>query len=345
MKIKNLITMMLLCMSGAVSYAVSDVAYLEIPEIKLAIQLCDVREEDVPYSAAEELAKDSRAGSYGDWRLPTAEEMEKIERYMDRIEEATMNYYGSASLRKPGYRFHGYYWTSSDAGEAEDASAIRYNNYTPYANSNQMAIAHGYRSAHKLFDKNTGRYSYEGGALLRGRLVRTLGPDRSRETNDPVDTAAGYIVIPELNLAVQTRNAKGYDLTLEEAKSIAGQSRIGGYSDWRIPTQEEMVAIAEHLEKINNASIEQYGERVFDERGFDLYTGNYWTSSNEFYDEIKNTNTNSHEIGQFYGWVIDTVRYGSDGKPLTQHFISQLKRPNGEVNTYRNELRLVRTIR
>ena len=341
MNIKTFTLMMLLMLPGALSYAVTDGGYIEIPEIKLAVQLCDVREDDVPLSAAEELAKDSRVGSYGDWRLPTSSEMEAIEPYLQRIENALISRYGSGYVNKPGYRFHGYYWTSTDAGESEDANSIRSNNFTPFVNSNQMAIAHGYRSAHKSFNKSTGLYSYEGGALLRCRLVRNLGPDRRRTV---VDNALGYTEIPGLNLAVQTRNAKGYDVTLEEARELADQSNVGGYSDWRLPTAEEMIALAEYIDQINGASMDQYGERVFDERGFDLFTGNYWTSSNEFYDEIKNTAANA-EPGKYYGWIIDTVKFNIDGTPKTQHFISKLKRPNGEINTYRNELRLVRDLR
>lgn len=60
-----------------------------------------------------------------------------------------------------------------------------------------------------------------------------------------------YVYIPELHLMVQRQDIVGPRTVYALASKWCEQSRIGGFSDWRLPTIDELVAISKYMDIYN----------------------------------------------------------------------------------------------
>ncbi|MDE6439678.1 MAG: DUF1566 domain-containing protein, partial [Bacteroidales bacterium] len=78
--------------------------------------------------------------------------------------------------------------------------------------------------------------TYNGSCRIRA--VRYINPPT------PEEPEMSYVTIPELNLMVQTADMSG-EFTWGQARVVCTQSTVGGYTDWRLPTGEELVGLCE----------------------------------------------------------------------------------------------------
>lgn len=77
-----------------------------------------------------------------------------------------------------------------------------------------------------------------------------------------------YIILEALGLAVQRKDI-GYG-TRSSMSSLCGSSRVGGYTDWRLPTIGELSGIYQYREQLNGSCMM---------RRWEYKTYNYWSSS------------------------------------------------------------------
>jgi len=78
-----------------------------------------------------------------------------------------------------------------------------------------------------------------------------------------VCVSSEFITLQAAKLMVQTKDLG--KVTWSSAKSMCESSIVGGYTDWRLPTKDELMILYNNKEKIGG----------FD----DTYTGSYWSSS------------------------------------------------------------------
>lgn len=76
----------------------------------------------------------------------------------------------------------------------------------------------------------------------------------------PEDPEVSYVTIPELNLMVQTADRSG-EFTWEQARIACAQSTVGGYTDWRLPTEDELAGLCERKSEIGG--FEQGEEGIY----------------------------------------------------------------------------------
>ena len=96
------------------------------------------------------------------------------------------------------------------------------------------------------------------------------------ETKSFVAELPPYITLDEYNLMVQRSDlgcqTKGY------ATSMCASSAVGGYSDWRLPTNDEILILYSLKEQIGGfCTTEENDQRSWDKTVWMIYSG-YWTS-------------------------------------------------------------------
>ena len=78
-------------------------------------------------------------------------------------------------------------------------------------------------------------------------------------------------VIESLNLMVQTADMSG-EFTWGQASVVCAQSTVGGYTDWRLPTEEELVGLCERKTEIGGFGQEVYwAETIRDDGNSDFH--------------------------------------------------------------------------
>lgn len=113
-----------------------------------------------------------------------------------------------------------------------------------------------------------------------------------------------YIVLEALGLAVQ-RVDIGYG-TRSSMMSLCKSSRIGGYTDWRLPTIEELSGIYQYREQLKSSC---------KMNGYEYYEYYYWSSSStgrgeyyylSCYDNSSSQEKTSSESKQCYALAVRT---------------------------------------
>lgn len=117
-------------------------------------------------------------------------------------------------------------------------------------------------------------------AIIRTTTIRQ--DVRSKTENDK-----GYVELRVARIAVQTNNVGG-NSRWENANSLCKNSIVGGYTDWRLPTKDELVTI------VMNKSIIGIGPSAY-------FT--FWSSTRVQTDKKKDRKDN---YGNFYYYTVDT---------------------------------------
>ena len=71
------------------------------------------------------------------------------------------------------------------------------------------------------------------------RRITTTSADRPQKTGLEPAVPEGVYLEPETNL-MWTMKDNGEDIDWQQANKYAEQLRLGGYSDWQLPTIEEL---------------------------------------------------------------------------------------------------------
>jgi uncharacterized protein (DUF2141 family) len=88
-------------------------------------------------------------------------------------------------------------------------------------------------------------------------------------------TSKDYIVLSSYGIAVQlTDISSGTDCG--SAKSICGASRVGGYSDWRLPTIGELSILYTNKTEIGGFKATTNGSKYWSSTVYDSYNGRYY---------------------------------------------------------------------
>lgn len=86
----------------------------------------------------------------------------------------------------------------------------------------------------------------------------------------PEDPEVSYVTIPELNLMVQTADRSG-EFTWEQARIACAQSTVGGYTDWRLPTEEELAGLCERKSEIGGFGQEVYWAGTIEDGNYNFH--------------------------------------------------------------------------
>lgn len=218
--------------------------YVTLPELNLMVQKEDLGVVDF-YSAVG-LCEGSITGGYTDWRLPTLKELQGL--YVNRSMIGNFRTGNSGA----GATLPFYYWSSSIFDTATDTHRI-----IDFRNGE--------------IESSYARYQYEGYYRFSVRAVRYINPPTPEE---PEESGRGYVAIPELNLMVQTTDMSG-GVTWGQASVACAQSAVGGYTDWRLPTEEELAGLCARKSEIGGFEQGEEGiywaETIRDDRNSDFH--------------------------------------------------------------------------
>lgn len=157
------------------------------------------------------------------------------------------------------------------------------------------------------------------------------------------------------NLLVQNEDVSDVDINWSSSKSVCDNSIVGGFDDWRLPTNEEAAILFENQEEIggfmkDQESIEYVDGSVTNIGGINYYTSYfntvykhyyYWTCSFPYYSTINMTTAEimkySNANDSFYQYYMGS--YGPN-----KGSSSNYKRYYRDVKTYNFRARCVRTL-
>ena len=105
---------------------------------------------------------------------------------------------------------------------------------------------------------------------IRNCLRKTATPD------------SGFVVIPVINIAVQNKDISGVVLSYKDAENLCKNSILGGFTNWRLPTSNELSTIYSFSPSIMN-------------RGF------YWSSTKH------SSSTTSSDLYNVVNFVDGTI--------------------------------------
>ena len=219
---------------------------------------------------------------YGDWRLPNIRELQTI---VDR----SVSNPAIDSVAFPDTRPSNFWSAPVDSGYSSHAWYVDF--FSGYAS----------------------RYGYSKiGGSVQARLVRAGQSfnllDISRPTSDYVDHADGTVTHTPTGLMWQ-RCAVGQTLSAERCTDTAGDytweqatqlsSSLGGYTDWRLPTEDELISLVDY----NAATIPAINAQIFP----DTSASNFWSasansdfSSNAWYVSFSNGYANGYGYKSSY---------------------------------------------
>jgi hypothetical protein len=87
------------------------------------------------------------------------------------------------------------------------------------------------------------------------------------------ETEKEYIEIPLARIAVQVEDITNYVLYYYDAENLCKNSMVGGYTDWRLPTKDELTKIFFRKDIIDNLSTKDYYFSDMRNYQFDMKTG------------------------------------------------------------------------
>jgi hypothetical protein len=190
---------------------------------------------DVTWKEAKEYCENYRGGGYTDWRMPTQDELAglydknksyQVKRYNIHLTEliqlssfcpwasetrgSVAAYFGFSS----GSRYWGYQFNSYNARAVPVRSG----------NKEKLEIA-------KLPPKPKNSPS-----VIKSKEIARDGRFITYDNRTIMDTRTGLMWAAKDN---------GYDIDWKSAKFYCENYRVGGYADWRMPTQDELASICD----------------------------------------------------------------------------------------------------
>jgi hypothetical protein len=193
--------------------------YVELQDdAGIMVQKAAISSSTLKYEDAVLLCKNSLLGGFSDWRIPTIEELSMIFSNKKILNAIKIN------------KFHygaGVYWSL-------------------YWSSDKARHKGYHSSGYKQMDLNDGtiRNPFDVAGCL---CVR--GEQRYKEQ---------YVDIQEAGIAVQTDDISYEEIYWENAKILCANSIVGGYTDWRMPTINELSTIFSNQNKIANFENSNY---------------------------------------------------------------------------------------
>ena len=129
------------------------------------------------------------------------------------------------------------------------------------------------------------------GYYVRGYAANEIG---IAYTNEVYFVPTGVFIIESLHLMVQTSDMPLGTYDWNAANSACSRSTIGGYTDWRLPTEEELAELC---------------ARKFEIGGFRQDT--YWASTkrDDITSDFHQLVNFSEEEDCFQGWARDDYAY------------------------------------
>jgi hypothetical protein len=182
---------------------------------------------NVTWQQAMDYARDLRLAGYSDWRLPTIGELEGI-----HDPSADVNGYHV----KGNPQLSGWEWTTSPGDAAGEAWAFG------FVDGERSSCRFGYSGG---FNALCVRRS--GATLPASNPTGAATPDQGntqqmRGPRNAPEEAAEVWTDPATGL-MWAKKDNGSDATWQQAMDYAQNLRLAGYSDWRLPTIEELHGI------------------------------------------------------------------------------------------------------
>ncbi len=260
--LKNFLTNILILTFGFVSYAIP-YKILDKPEyidkkdgtiLDKQTQLqwsksCDTNndgkidaKDKLTLSQAIEYAKNSRIGSYTDWRLPNIRELYSLIDFDGLDVNPTATSVSPDLIPFIDTKFFDFAYGDLSAGEriidAQFATTSIYTASTMYGSKTMFGV--------NFADGRIKGYGYE---PKRNRqktfYVYLVRGNTEYSKNIFVDNKDGTISDLSTNL-MWTKNDSKKGLNWQEANDAAQNLNFGGYSDWRLPTAKELQSIVDY---------------------------------------------------------------------------------------------------
>ena len=182
------------------------------------------------------------------------------------------------SIGDPAYTEAGFVYGTMQTPSLDDASAMKVS----------VAIMGAGNYSKKIEHLKEGE-TYYVRAYIRNEYYTVYGTVYSFQAENPY-----YIVLPAVGLMVQRADLGYGNCSWETAEALCGGSDCAGYTDWRLPTKDEMMVIYNNKKLIGKIISREY----------------YWTSTLcEFEDIWGGVNDGHYSIHSDYG-SIDCERGG-----------------------------------
>jgi len=193
-------------------------------------------QSDRTWPQADSYCRDLRLAGFSDWRLATLNELESV--YPHTLSGGGRDVQPSSMA----------IWSSEQTPDSRHAW------YFYFMDARRFSLAvndssHGVRALCVRGTFNGHFHSIAGEAAERQRQERAID---SQQRNAYVSATQGVWSDPSVNALMWMSKDNGRDIKWIDAESFCRASRVSGYSDWRLPTLDELKGIYDGKPNLQN---------------------------------------------------------------------------------------------
>lgn len=237
---------------------------------------------------AFQYCKKLNLGGYSDWRMPTLNELKTLINEQEENQHIMLNSQGFQNIRPENY------WSATSSMVTFDGQ-----NCSAYLLSLDGNIEQSEMSSFEFFNK---QHKYH---VLAVRLSKKF-----RDNNN------GTITDIQTGLMWQKDAGISGKMNWEEAEQYCKNLTLAGYSDWRMPTMDELDTLVKDVHKEQHEWLNSQG---FNNMAADIY----WSASPFHYVQFMET---CIDIQHFQKYILDKITSEDDRKAILD--VYQLSREN-----------------
>lgn len=264
-----------------------------ITDINTGLTWVKARGEKVSWQDAYDGAKNCNIGGFHDWRMPSIKELYSLMDFNGYINPRSNIYVPFINTH-----FFDFVYGNVNNGEriidCQDWSSTKYTGTTMINNKTAFGVnfADGRIKGYPILDPRT--------QTSHKLYVRYVRGNTDYGKNNFVDNGNGTITDKATGLMWQKYDS-GKCMNWQDALSFAGNLKLGGYGDWRLPNAKELQSIVDYTrspQATNSAAINS----IFSVTEVESY---FWTSTTHHDGPLNLSNNRAVYIafGQAFGYM------------------------------------------